>query len=706
MKFWWKLLILLLMISIIPIIALRTFGIHNVRKMAEDIIIHVKKKQFDDARHVLRLVMNNYAKVIGTAQEQVEMSLFYQRFEAKKTISNTLTRTCRRSNIIHFGKYDEIANNANKSFMGGKILESPISADPLQCFFVPSGFDKTSYDGLDCLNLMMPIYRDSAQYLGGLVVRQYLGLENGLIGVYPCPKSALNPVISKQIWYLPAVEEGAMVWSRPFKDPISDQMVMAASCPVIKEDENVIGVISLLVSLERLLDQGFMISGLPPATMLYLCTLASNSANKSVGAKILAADNQEGIPAKKYLAQKSEWLVTSDNIEFKFFLEDVARRKYNIRKMPFNGKMSFWAYGPLLRQGSAFVFIVACDQMLKSENDPLLKAIKLCLTRVEKFTAGFLVILIFLATAVAIGFSRTITKPLTKLTHAAKKLSGGNFEARVPVFSGEEFGNLARIFNSIGPRLKEHYCMRRSLEIAEEIEHNLLPHASPQFPGLDLYGMTLFSDETGGDYFDYLCVDEEKKEKLCIAVGDVTDHGIAAAILMTTVRGFLRLRATIPGTLGEIVSDINREFEKDVKNSGRFMTMFLIRVDRGNNIIEWVRAGHDPAILYDPDKDDFHRLDGGSGLPLGVTGETSYESLSCRVKPGQIIFIGTDGIWETRNNEGELFGKERLRQALRTFSGESARDIVLSVLDTVEEFRGDQEQEDDLTLVVAKITKK
>ena len=161
---------------------------------------------------------------------------------------------------------------------------------------------------------------------------------------------------------------------------------------------------------------------------------------------------------------------------------------------------------------------------------------------------------------------------------------------------------------------------------------------------------------------------------------------------------------TISGTLGDIMSDIYSEFVKDVEDSGQFMTMFLIRIDRGSNRVEWVRAGHEPAALYDPHTDSFSSLDEGHGLPLGVSRDTVYQPSSCDLKPGQIIFLGTDGIWEAQNSRGELFGKERLQQVLHTYSRESARTIVLSVLDAVEDFRGKGEQEDDLTLVIIKIT--
>jgi sigma-B regulation protein RsbU (phosphoserine phosphatase) len=366
--------------------------------------------------------------------------------------------------------------------------------------------------------------------------------------------------------------------------------------------------------------------------------------------------------------------------------------------------MSYWAYGPLLHQGTAFVFIVPKDRILNPENDPLLASIKNRLRKVENYTAGFLIFLVILTAVAAFTFSRTVTTPLAALSTAAHKLAGGDFEARVSISAGDEFGHLQRIFNSVGHRLREHYRMRRSLEVAEEIQHKLLPAVSPEISGLDIYGMTLFSDETGGDYFDYLCIDEANKEKLCVVVGDVAGHGIPSALFMATARGFLRLRATMSGTLGDIVSDVNREFTKDSEDSGQFMTMFLARIDRGANRIDWVRAGHDPAILYDPDTDSFTRLDEGHGLPLGVAMDTAYKASSCKIKPGQILIAGTDGIWEARNASGELFGKKRLQHVVHTNSRESSRTILLSVLDAVEEFRGKGAQEDDLTLVIVKIT--
>ena len=237
--------------------------------------------------------------------------------------------------------------------------------------------------------------------------------------------------------------------------------------------------------------------------------------------------------------------------------------------------------------------------------------------------------------------------------------------------------------------------------MAKEIQHHLLPMAPPQVAGLDIQGTTRYCEATGGDYFDYLCVGEHGEEKLCVVVADVSDHGIPSALMMTTARALLRLRASLSGGLKDIISDINRQFTRDVDFSGQFMTLFFTRINRGKNRITWVRAGHDPAILYDTSADSFTYLE-GKGVPLGVDENAEYEALTHEFNPGQILCIGTDGIWETRNAQNEFFGKERLESIIRNHAADPAETLVQAILKDVEAFRGDLEQEDDVTVVIVK----
>jgi sigma-B regulation protein RsbU (phosphoserine phosphatase) len=132
------------------------------------------------------------------------------------------------------------------------------------------------------------------------------------------------------------------------------------------------------------------------------------------------------------------------------------------------------------------------------------------------------------------------------------------------------------------------------------------------------------------------------------------------------------------------------------------MTLFLAQIDPGRSRMVWVNAGHEPAIIYNPASDTFENLK-GKGMPLGVHEDATYKELLFEIKPGQLIFIGTDGIRETRNQNDEMFGNQRLQQVLRQNAKASAQTVKRAILEAVAEFRGNQAQEDDLTLVVIKV---
>ncbi len=689
MKYRWKLLILLLCISIAPVISLRIFGIHNVHLMAEALIEQIRQKQEDAVAGRLHNLIQDYSRAIETIREKVEMALFFQTFAITRILPA-----------------DKVPGSRNPGpLSSGPSALTSFGGNSQQCFSVPDGInEKQAKTDIAVLQMMTSIYQAVAQYLGPLVLRQYSALENGIFSVYPCRRATRFRVDARdKTWYKSAFEEKLTAWSRPYPDPVSGRIVMAVSLPVTREDESLVGVTSLLVPLNSLIDPALSIFDRPGGTLSFLCTLAIDPSTGKAGAKIVASRQRSESPSAGANTGKGlQWLVSSDQTQLRELIEDFAQRRYHIRQMPFNGRMSYWVYGPLLHHGTAFVFIISRNAILE-QNLRVVQLIRQRVSRVEWVTATFLVVLVLLAVLLALRFSRTVTRPLESLSNAARKLAAGNFETIVTIKSNDEFADLANVFNRVGPQLKERYKMRRSLDVAMEIQQSLLPESAPVLSGLDIHGMTLFSEKTGGDYYDYLCFDEKGPAKLCVVVGDVSGHGIPAALLMATVSAFLHLRSTLSGKLINIVRDVNREFCKEVKTSGRFMTLFLARIDRDNNRIEWVRAGHDPAIFYDAATDTFSQLNENGGLPLGVEPDSVYEQSIGAIKPGQIIFIGTDGIWETCNPQGDMFGKERLKQNIRKYAGASAREISLSILDEVSEFRGSLDQEDDLTLVVIKV---
>jgi serine phosphatase RsbU (regulator of sigma subunit) len=244
---------------------------------------------------------------------------------------------------------------------------------------------------------------------------------------------------------------------------------------------------------------------------------------------------------------------------------------------------------------------------------------------------------------------------------------------------------------------------RRWLNEAMEVQLSLMPSSAPDLDGIDICGRSIYCDQTGGDYYDYFERDTAQGRKFSIVVGDVSDHGLPSALLMATARGLLRERARRPGSVAGIVDSINRQLTRDVKSSGRFMTLFFAEIDVGAGCIRWARAGHDPAWLHDPRTDDFLELGGQGGLPLGVFEDAVYAEHYHELAPGQIIAIGTDGIWEARNREGAMFGKYPLLRIIREQADRPAAEIVQRALEALERFLFPLRVQDDATLVVGKV---
>jgi sigma-B regulation protein RsbU (phosphoserine phosphatase) len=243
------------------------------------------------------------------------------------------------------------------------------------------------------------------------------------------------------------------------------------------------------------------------------------------------------------------------------------------------------------------------------------------------------------------------------------------------------------------------------MEVAATVQQGFWPKNAPPLPGFDVAGLSVPCDAMGGDYYDYVMRPEaDSSEPQCcyMAVGDVTGHGIQAALLMASVRAFLRARLLSAGGPAEIVRDVNRLLAQDLVLTGRFMTLFLLELDPARARMRFVRAGHDPALLYDPALDDFIEL-GGRGIPLGIDGDWSYEEHAIRgLPPGAVLACGTDGIWETLDASGEMYGKGRLRRVVRQNAGGDAWSVARAVLADLEDFRQGEPQLDDVTLVVVK----
>ena len=271
------------------------------------------------------------------------------------------------------------------------------------------------------------------------------------------------------------------------------------------------------------------------------------------------------------------------------------------------------------------------------------------------------------------------------------------------VVSHEDITALKWAEEALRKREKERDRLRHSLELAREVQQILLPRDNPGVAGLDVAGKSIYCDETGGDYYDFIEFKENDNQKLGVVVSDVAGHGISSALLMATVRSSLRQRIASPGSISQVIADVNNQMVGDFAESGQFATLFYLTIDPSCRAAEWVRAGHDPAIYYDPAADEFLEL-GGFGMALGVEKDSQYEKNRRTDFPaGSIIVLGTDGIWETRDESGRMFGRTALYDVIRRHSAAAADTIMQATFNEINKFSSAGKLEDDVTLVVIKL---
>jgi serine phosphatase RsbU (regulator of sigma subunit) len=309
---------------------------------------------------------------------------------------------------------------------------------------------------------------------------------------------------------------------------------------------------------------------------------------------------------------------------------------------------------------------------------------------------------LLIAVLLAALMARSVSRPVLKLIEFMNRVGAGDLDAKAEFGGSIEFRHLADALNRMIGDLRDRLRLLYSLGVAMQVQQRLLPAAPPRVRGLDVAGHSTYCDETGGDYYDFLVLDRAAPDAVLVALGDVMGHGVAAALVMASARAVLRDRALAAGSLAELMGRLNRFISAD-HNGERFMTMHLSIIDSQSATMRWGSAGHDPAILYDPCDGSFKEV-GEGDLPLGVMDETEYsEHTYGPLRAGQVILIGTDGVWEMPDEKGEAFGKDRLREVIRECADRPAAAIAAAIDERLTRFRGHAKQVDDVTYVVIKL---
>lgn len=238
--------------------------------------------------------------------------------------------------------------------------------------------------------------------------------------------------------------------------------------------------------------------------------------------------------------------------------------------------------------------------------------------------------------------------------------------------------------------------VREELRLALDIQLGLLPKSFPEVPGYQIAGASEPAQLVGGDYFDFITIDEGR---LAITLGDVSGKGLPAALLMSNLQATIRGMSMLDISPKECLRRSNKLMYQST-DPHKFATLFYAILDRKKHRLTYSSAGHDLPFFLSGTK-ELSRLRAG-GLVLSCLDDSAYEEDILDLKPGDLLVIYSDGITEARNESEEEFGEEKLGELLRENSGLSATELIDKITGTVKEFAGSLPQMDDMTLVIVK----
>jgi phosphoserine phosphatase RsbU/P len=335
---------------------------------------------------------------------------------------------------------------------------------------------------------------------------------------------------------------------------------------------------------------------------------------------------------------------------------------------------------------------------------------------------------------VGVTLTRTITNSVYQLYRATQHINRGDLKHRIEVKNNDQLAALQKSFNSMSESLerlieeqKEKERLENELAIAQEVQATLFPRESARLESLELHGICRPARTVSGDYYDFIPVTRDGVEQLVLAVGDISGKGISAALLMATlhsaVRAFEFGRIPAPASLvpagaahvtgvprGEWVPQVNFQSPADVlqllnqhlyhsTQPEKYATLFLSVFDGDTRALTYSNAGHLPPFIIGEDG-SVRKLDAG-GIVIGLFDNMAYEESTVELRHGDIFVAYSDGITEPENEFGE-FGEARLIQLVREYRHLPLERISDNVIKEVQDWIGDTEQPDDVTLVLAR----
>ncbi len=340
-----------------------------------------------------------------------------------------------------------------------------------------------------------------------------------------------------------------------------------------------------------------------------------------------------------------------------------------------------------------------------------LKAAKIDSAKSNILTAMMLPLFLAIAIGAGIGFylSTIVTKPLKTLISDIQIVSQGDLEHETKPKSTDEVGYLARTFNLMTKSLSaahaaelETKALEHELNIAVDIQSNLLPKRIPKIPKFEIGAYYRPSKEVGGDYYDFIQIDQNH---LGVIVADVSGKGIPGSMVMTMARSLIRMEAERNLSTADTLIKTNRILARDIRR-GMFVTCLYALIDVSKNTMLVSSAGHNPMVVYRKATNKYELINPNGialGFDKGPIFERTIKEQSIPYGPGDRFVLYTDGVVEAMDAKNVEFGDERFYKMVQTLADKDSNVFINTIVKALDDHKGDSPQHDDITLVTVRV---
>lgn len=508
-------------------------------------------------------------------------------------------------------------------------------------------------------------------------------------------------------WYQQAAQAGELIFTGVVEDAFTGIPGLTCAAPVYHDGElvAVVGADIFLTSISDYVKSTSSDGG-------FLCVLNERG-------QVLFSPQEQGI-WKATFSKNAPDLRRSVNRELGDFISRALKEKTELTLLEIDGQFYYLTGVPLETLGWSVISVVEKDvtdqptRTLLSQydqiNDSARSAYRSTSAKSTRILLLLTAALVLMAIVGALTVAGRVVKPLERMTKRINALSGSDqaFEMEDAYRTGDEIQILAESFATLSKRTRDYIAentritaekerIGTELALATRIQADMLPNIFPAFPEreeFDIYATMSPAKEVGGDFYDFFLIDDTH---LGLVIADVSGKGVPAALFMMISKILVQNYAMTGRSPAEVLKAVNDQICANNREE-MFVTVWLGILDTETGELTAANAGHEyPAMLQAGGQ--FELIKDKHGLVIGAMNGIRYKEYTLMLNPGAKLFLYTDGVPEATDAYNEMFGTERMLQALNSVPGVSPEQLLHQVHQAVDHFVGDAEPFDDLTML-------